>query len=203
MSIIEAEVIVADIQDGVVADIQDDVVADIQDGVVADIQDDKLPVAIVIEPQIVIDDGSSSINESFIDDGSSSINEGYIELTILSKRVRVLAIIDLILNLILTINNLIRVIPAILCYIGFHGAKKYDSGLILIYYLYTVLNIAGSLIYCILFIAVTFSEDSVPELLLYLPLLIMQLTAFKYVLEFKKTIKDLTHNDIMLLQANS
>jgi len=202
MSIIEAEVIVADIQDGVVADIQDGVVADIQDGVVADIQDDKLPVAIVIEPQIVID-GSSSINESFIDDGSSSINEGYIELTILSKRVRVLAIIDLILNLILTINNLIRVIPAILCYIGFHGAKKYDSGLILIYYLYTVLNIAGSLIYCILFIAVTFSEYSVPELLLYLPLLIMQLTAFKYVLEFKKTIKDLTHNDIMLLQANS
>jgi len=167
----EADIQYGDIQDG---DIQD---GDIQDGDVHDA--DKLPIAVVIEPQIVIDAASSSINE------------GYIELKILSKRMRVLAILDLILNLILTIYNLIRVVPAMLCYLGFEGARMYNNTLIFIYYLYTVLNIAGSLIY-----AITIIEDRARELILYIPLLIIQLITLIRTVEFKKAIANLTDQDI-------
>ena len=191
MSVIEARIIDGNIHEADIheADIHEADIheADIHEADIheADIHEaDKLPIAVVIEPQIVIDAASSSINE------------GYIELKILSKRMRVLAILDLILNLILTIYNLIRVVPAMLCYLGFEGARMYNNTLIFIYYLYTVLNIAGSLIY-----AITIIEDRARELILYIPLLIIQLITLIRTVEFKKAIANLTDQDIRLLQG--
>lgn len=163
-----------------------------------------LPVAQIVEPSVTIPESQiiDATSIIIIDVASANINEEYEELIELSKKIRVLVVCELILNLILTIYNYWHVFSAMVCYVGFQGAKKYKTIFILIYYVYAIFNMLHLISVACIY-GVNINDINIYDIILYIPLFVIKIITFKYVFNFKKKLTNLTHYDITTLNAIS